>query len=172
MTHPKDGFGLLFEICAMDMANDPRLVEGFSDQPWRDGPLGIDRMNSLQVVAEDAEQASKFYAAITGGATIYDANRPGLGRAIGVWAADFAMEFVQPDNDDNVWAAYLRRPGPRMRAITFRVTDIAATRAHLERHGLRVLPGDTEDDILLDPADNFGVRYQFTEQSLPSDPRD
>jgi catechol 2,3-dioxygenase-like lactoylglutathione lyase family enzyme len=172
MTHPKDGFGLLFEICAIDMNGDPRLVEGFSDQPWRDGPLGLDRMNCLQIVTDDVEAASKFYAGITGGPTIYDTTRPGLGRAVGVWAADFIMEFAQPDDDDSVWAAHLRRPGPRMRAINFKVTSLDAARAHLESHGLRVLPGDTDADILLDPADNFGVRYQFSEQSLPDDPRD
>ena len=51
------------------------------------------------------------------------------------------------------------------------ISDVGAVRDHFARHGLRTTPGDGDGWVALDPGDNYGVLYQFTEEPLPDDPR-
>jgi catechol 2,3-dioxygenase-like lactoylglutathione lyase family enzyme len=172
MTHPKDGHGVLFEVNVGDMVNDPRLVPGFTDQPWRDGPLGLVRLNALGVATADVSAAAEFYRSVTGAEQSYDEQRPGAGRAIGLWAGGLMLEFVEPGSDGGPVAEYLQRPGPNMRSLDFQVVDVDRTRRHFTDLGLRCRPGDVDGQFALDPEDNYGVLYQFSEAPLPHDPRD
>lgn len=172
MTHPKDGHGLLFEICSHDMPGDPRLDEGFSDERWRNGPLGLLRLNAMGVAVRELEPAVEFFQALSGGEEVYREKRPGVGNVAGVWVADMITEFIEPDGDDSPVAAYIDRLGPRIRSLDFQVKDTAAVSAHLGANDVRVAPADVPDDILIDPRDNFGLMFQFSEAPRPGDPRD
>jgi catechol 2,3-dioxygenase-like lactoylglutathione lyase family enzyme len=172
MTHPKDSHGLLFEICPFDMLNDPRVEPGWSAAPWRDDhPLGVDRLNAMSAAVIDLDAASAFVADLTGTDVLYRERRAGVGGVAGFWLGDTALELVQPEHDDSPVAAYIERYGPRLRSLHFRVRDVGAVADHFAGHGLRTRPGDVDGWIALDPDDNFGVLYQFTEDALPGDPR-
>ena len=172
MTHPKDGHGLLFELCPFDMGNDPRVEPGWSASPWRDEhPLGIDRLNAMSAAVVDLDAATTFVADLTGTDVLYRERRPGVGEAAGFWLGDTTLELVEPTDDDSPVARYIERYGPRLRSVNFRVRDIAAASAHFEAQGLRTQPGDADGWVALDPDDNFGVLYQFTEDALANDPR-
>jgi hypothetical protein len=171
MTHPKDGHGLLMELCPFDMAHDPRVEPGWSATPWRDHPLGIDRLNAMSAAVVDVDKASAFVADLTGTDTFHREHRPGVGEVAAFWLGDAVLELVQPDSDDSPVAHYIARYGPRLRSLHFRVRDVDAVADHLAGKGLRTRAGDVDGWIALDPDDNFGVLYQFTEAALPDDPR-
>jgi len=172
MTHPKDGHGLLFEICPDEMANDPRLGPGWTTAPWRDEhPLGIDRLHSMGAAVVDLDAATAFLSDLTGTDVLYRATRPGVGEVAGLFIGDTCIELVQPDSDDSPVARYIARYGARLRSLQFRVRDVDAVRGHFVAHGLRTGPGDAEGWLALAPEDNYGVLYQFTEDALPDDPR-
>ncbi|HLG68453.1 MAG TPA: VOC family protein [Acidimicrobiales bacterium] len=173
MTHPRDTHGMIIELCPHEMANDPRLEPGWSPEPWRDRhPLGIERLNHLSCAVRDLPGAVTFVTELTGAEHLYEVDRPAIGgRAAGLWLTDHVLELVEPTTGDGAVAAYLEQMGPRLRSIQFRVVDLARARRHLEEMGLRTVPGDTASAFGIDPRDNFGVLWQFTEEPLPGDPR-
>jgi catechol 2,3-dioxygenase-like lactoylglutathione lyase family enzyme len=172
MTHPKDGHGLLLELCPTDMANDPRIEPGWSAAPWRDEhPLGIDRLNAMSAAVADLDAASTFVAGLTGCEVLYRETRPGVGEAAGFWIGDTVLELVEPSDDDSPVADYIGRFGPRLRSLHFRVRDVDAVASHFADQGLHTQPGDVDGWVALDPADNYGALWQFTEAALPADPR-
>jgi catechol 2,3-dioxygenase-like lactoylglutathione lyase family enzyme len=172
MTHPKDGHGLLFELCPDDMANDPRVEAGWTPAWWRDEhPLGIDRLHSVGAAVGDLDAAAAFLSDLTATDVLYRTTRPGVGEVAGLFIGDTCIELVQPDGDASPVAAYIERYGPRVRSLQFRVRDVGAVCDHFARHGLRTRRGDGDGWVALEPDDNYGVLYQFTEEPLPDDPR-
>lgn len=172
MTHPKDGHGILFEIYNGTNTDEPRDRPDWSDAPWRNGPLALHRLNAMGVAVRDLESALAFFLSVSGGEIAYREHRAGIGHVAGVWVADMMTELIQPDSDDSPVADFITTMGPRIRSLDFKVADVDAVAAHFAGHGLRTARADCVADVLLDARDNFGVMYQFTERSLPSDPRD
>jgi catechol 2,3-dioxygenase-like lactoylglutathione lyase family enzyme len=170
MTHPKDCHGLLLELCPHEMGGDPRIEPGWSPDPWRDGPLGVDRLNMMSAAVTDVDAAAAWLHDLTGADELYREDRPGVGRAVGFWIGDTALELLEAAPGGAV-ATHVARVGARLRSVCFRVADTDATAEHLRSKGLRVVPGDVEGWIAIDPDDNYGVLWQFTEAALPNDPR-
>jgi catechol 2,3-dioxygenase-like lactoylglutathione lyase family enzyme len=170
MTHPKDCHGLLLELCPHEMANDPRNEDGWDPAPWRNGPLGIDRLNAMSAAVLDVSAAAAWVHDLTGAEPLYEEDRPGIGRAVGFWIGGTALELVEPAAEGPV-AEHVSHLGARLRSIGFRVADVDAAAEHLRSKGLRVVPGDVEGSIAIHPDDNYGVLWQFTEAALPDDPR-
>ena len=174
MTHPRDTHGMILEICPSEMLHDPRLEPGFRAAPWRDEhPLGIERLNRMSAAVRDLAEATSFFVDLVGAEPIYDVDRPAIGaRTVGLWIADHVLELAQPTDDGGAVGTYMTRFGPRLRSIQFRVRDVAQARAYLEDKGLRVVPADPAGAIAIDPRDNYGVLWEFSEAALPGDPRD
>ena len=160
-THPKDGHGLMFEACPTPMAHDPRLEPGWTDRPWRDGPLGLLGLRAMGVAVTDLTRSLALVLAVTGGEVVGRGTRPGVGEVAGVRVADLTIELVQPGSDESPVAAYIARYGPRIRSLDFAVKDVDAVGEHLAAQGLRTAPGDCEGWLALDPDDNHGALYQF-----------
>jgi catechol 2,3-dioxygenase-like lactoylglutathione lyase family enzyme len=171
MVHPKDAHGLLFEVCCHEMGGDLRLTSDWSAEPWRTGPLGIRQLNALTAAVRDLDAASAFLTSLLGAAPVHQGTRPGVGRIACFWLGDTMLEVTEASGPESPVAGYLERYGPRMRSLTFQVRDVAEAEAHLVRQGLRVGPGDVEGWIAVDPADNYGVLWQFTADAQEGDPR-
>lgn len=172
MTHPKDTRGLLLELCPFDMHDDPRVEPGWSSAPWRDEhPLGIDRLHSMSAAVRDLDDAVSFLGKLTGLDPVHRGERTGVGRTATFWIGDVLHELLEPTGEGSPAAAYIERYGPRVRNLVWRVRSVDAARAHLEGKGLRVTDGDEPGWIALDPEDNYGVLWQFTEDRHPGDPR-
>jgi catechol 2,3-dioxygenase-like lactoylglutathione lyase family enzyme len=173
MTHPKDTHGLILELCPHEMAHDPRLEPDWSPSPWQSGhPLGIERLNCMSAAVRDLDAAVAFFASLVGTDPIYEVDRPAVGgRGVGLWVTDHILELVGATDADGTIESFMNRYNARMRSIQFHVEDLDRAAEYLESRQLRIVPGDFEGAIAIDPADNFGVLWQFTEQLLPSDPR-
>jgi catechol 2,3-dioxygenase-like lactoylglutathione lyase family enzyme len=171
MAHPKDAHGLLLEVCPFDMHGDLRLEPNWSAQPWRDHPLGIQQLNALSAAVRDLDAARAFLVALLGAEPVHEGERAGVGRTAAFWLGDTMLELVEPSGADSPVAAYIERYGPRMRSLHWQVADLGRTRAYLEGKGLRVVDGDVDGWIALDPRDNYGVLWQCTEEPQPGDPR-
>ncbi len=170
MTHPKDCHGLLIELHPHEMRDDPRTGPGWSAAPWRDGPLGIDRLNMMSTAVTDVDTAAGWLHDLTGADELYREDRPGVGRAVGFWIGDTALELLEPAPVGPV-AEFVARVGTRLRSVCFRVDDLDAAAEHLRGRGVRVVPGDLDGWVAVHPDDNYGVLWQFTEAALPNDPR-
>jgi catechol 2,3-dioxygenase-like lactoylglutathione lyase family enzyme len=165
MTHPKDTHGMILEICPLEMANDPRLEPDWSDSPWReDHPMRIQGLNCMSVAVRDLDSATEFLVDLVRAEPVYEIERSEIqGRAMGLRVADHVIELVEPIGSDGAVTAYIDTFGPRLRSIHFQVADLPAAENHLNSHGLRTAPGDFKGATAIDPADNYGVLWQFTE---------
>jgi catechol 2,3-dioxygenase-like lactoylglutathione lyase family enzyme len=168
MTHPKDTYGMIIELCPHEMADDPRLEPDWTADPWHHShPMGIVAMNHLSVGVRDLDAASRFITDLTGAEVVYETSRPLIGgRVVGLWVTDHVLELAEATSEGSLSRSIDER-GPRQRAIQWQVDDLDRAIRHLSAHGLRLLPGDSDDSIAIDPRDNFGVSYQFTERPDP-----
>ena len=164
MTHPKDSYGMILEMCPHDMANDPRLEPGWTPAPWREHPMGIDGLDCIGVAAADPQGAVEFLVTLVGAEQVYEVDRPAIkARATGLRVADHIIEIVGATDPDSPVGAYAAAPGPALRSIRFKVRDLASVDRHLASKGLRTSPGDFDGSLALEPADNYGVLWQFAE---------
>jgi methylmalonyl-CoA/ethylmalonyl-CoA epimerase len=161
MVHPKDAHGLLFEVCCLEMANDPRLEPDWTPAPWAEGPLGITGLRALTAAVRDLDAATAFLSDLLGAEPLAREHFAGTARTAQFLLGDTVLELQEPDGDAGPVAVYLDRWGPRMRSLDFLCRDVEGARAHLESLGLSVTAGDEPGWIAIAEADNFGVRYQF-----------
>ncbi|HEY3941063.1 MAG TPA: VOC family protein [Acidimicrobiales bacterium] len=166
MTHPKDTHGMLLEMCPSEMANDPRLAPGWSADRWRtDHPLGIRGLNALGVAVRDLGAAGTFLEGLVGAHEVLRRDRDRIGaRSAAFRVADHVIELNQPEGE-GVLASFVDQFGPRLRSIELEVESVARAASYLEEKGVGVIEGDDEGTIALDPGDNYGVRYQLSEQN-------
>lgn len=161
MVHPKDAHGLLFEVCCLEMENDPRLESDWSPAPWAEGPLGITGLRALTAAVRDLDAAADFVGDLLGAEPLTRQAFPGIARTAQFLLGDTVLELQQPDGETGPVAAYLAQWGPRMRSVDFLSSDVEAAKAHLESLELQVIPGDAPGWIAIAEADNYGVRYQL-----------
>lgn len=169
MTHPKDTHGMILEMCPHEMAHDPRLERDWTPAPWSDEhPMGIMGLNCMSVAVVDLAAASSFLVDLVRAEPIYEIDRePAGARALGLRIADHVIELLAPSRGGGPASSYVERFGPRMRSIIFRVKSLPAVEKYLADQGLRTVPGDFAGATGIDPADNYGVLWQFTEEPVP-----
>jgi catechol 2,3-dioxygenase-like lactoylglutathione lyase family enzyme len=171
-THPKDTFGQLeFEgKVGHWQLSDPRFQPGWTTAPWRDGPLGIERLSHLTTVVRDLDRAQRFYEDVLGATTFHRESAAAIGRAFVVVGTDTVVELAQPASEGSRLAADLASHGELPHAASFRVRDLAAAERHVEKVGIGITDraGDT---LTLDPADCFGAVWSLVGHDIPNDPR-
>jgi catechol 2,3-dioxygenase-like lactoylglutathione lyase family enzyme len=171
-THPKDTFGQLEFVGKAGhwLQADPRFQPGWTVAPWRNGPLGIERVSHLTTVVRDLDRAQHFYKDVLGATVFHRAASAGVHSAYALVGKDTVVELAQPASEGSRLAADLASHGELPHAVSFRVRDLAAAERHVERLGIGVADraGRT---LTLDPADCFGAVWSFVEQDIPGDPR-
>jgi catechol 2,3-dioxygenase-like lactoylglutathione lyase family enzyme len=170
-THPKDSFGQLeFEGKSEHWSgSDPRFQPGWTTQPWRDGPLGIEGLSHMTTVVRDLAVARQFYTTALEGTVLHEESGTGADRCFVQVGPETVIELAQPTSEGTRLAADLAANGELPHSATFRVRDAAAAERHAEKLGIRVAErrGQT---VTLDPADCFGAIWSFTEWALPNHP--
>jgi len=171
--HPKQVQGMMLEIAATTIAEDPRTEPGW-DERWREEhPLGIERMNAVTFAVRDIESAIALLRGLTGAPVIHRGPNPAGDEESGFVAiADHVIEVRRGVTDTSEIACFIEERGPHIHSVTFKVRDLAAAGVYLRSLGLRVLEKPSESAITIDPVDMMGARYLFTDRSIPSDPRD
>lgn len=171
-VHPKQAYGMMLEIAAETIPDDPRLEPGWAKR-WRDRhPLGIERMNAVTYAVRDIDGAVGLLQALTGAAVIHRGlNDAGDEESAFVAIADHVIEVRRSRNDASDVARFIEMKGPHIHSVTFKVKDLDQAREYLRELGLRVLEYAPASTIAIDTADMLGARYYFTDRAIPSDPR-
>jgi extradiol dioxygenase family protein len=171
-THPKDTFGQLEFEGKRDHwhQRDPRFQPGWSLAPWRNGPLGIERLSHMTTVVHDVDRARLFYEANLGAVTFHEEASATARSVFVLVGLNTVIELAQPVSEGSRLAADLAANGELPHSATLRVQDLAAAEAHVEKLGIEVAER-CSGSVTLDPADCFGAVWSFTERDLPGDPR-
>jgi catechol 2,3-dioxygenase-like lactoylglutathione lyase family enzyme len=170
-THPKDTFGQIeFEgLREYWQERDPRFQAGWNVEPWRRGPLGIERLSHMTTVVRDLDRARRFYEDQVGAFTFHSESSDQYDSAFTLVGTDTVVELAQPTDGDSPLAADLERNGELPHSATFRVSDLSAVSVHAGKLGIGTL--EVGQAITLDPSDCFGAIWSFTDRDLPGDPR-
>ncbi len=146
---------------------DPRYAPGWSPEPWRRHPLGIERTACVTVVTADRVAASTFFTDALNGHVIAEVAETAWGtRSTMVQVGPHTVvEVAQPLDPTSRASADLEANGSILHAATFEVGDLAQAADHLAARGMRVTqPGPHA--LTLDPDDSFGLLLRFTDQPV------
>jgi hypothetical protein len=164
-SHPRDCHGLCLELTEAHFPDDPRDDPSHDRQPafWAERhPLGITGLACIRVSAHDATASAEWLADLTGADVGPLLDRPGLGaRGVAVALPGHTVELVSPTGDGPM-ADFLADGGERIHALSYRVRDLDAARAHLASLGVATRPGSVEGSLHLDPAHTQGARFELT----------
>ncbi|MGE0878555.1 MAG: hypothetical protein AB7L13_17740 [Acidimicrobiia bacterium] len=134
---------------------------------WRDEhPIGFTGLRQMSFATDDLEGSVAFWLDLTGGRETYRAARPNatataVGLDIGT-NASIPVEIIAPTGEGSL-ARYIDKYGTRIRATTFGVIDLGRTEKYFASKGIRMLPGDLPDSLMIDPEQNFMAIFQFVE---------
>lgn len=171
--HPRQAHGIMLEVAASKIPDDPRNRPDWAAY-WRDEqPLGIERMNAVSYAVRDLDGAIGFLQSLTDAPLIHRQADPAAGKeSASVWVKDHAIEVMRGLTDDSAISRFVRDKGPRIHSVTFKVKDLDRAAAYLRGKGIGTIDGPGDRTFTLDPAAILGARYLFTDRAIPNDPRD
>ncbi|MFG1924539.1 VOC family protein [Cryptosporangium sp. NPDC048952] len=170
---PRDMFGLMAEMCVVDMPGDPRLLDDWSEKQrtWEtDHPLTIRRVAHVMLGVKDVEAATESYVkrvqAVPLQSGVDDVTQAKFQI---VQLGDSLLKLVQPLDDTSDLGRHVAKYGNMIYAVTFRVADLDSAEGWLAKKNIRT-SRPTPTTVAADPADTWGAPYFFTTESVPNDP--
>jgi hypothetical protein len=158
-TYPGACFGIAWEIYDGDFREH--------DQPagyWEtEHPLGLTGLARLSVAVESVDAAVARLNEIAYVSPLGPVNRPhAAAKGVQMQVGSAVWELLEPDGDGAL-ADYLGRYGQRIRGTVFRAGSLAQVEKHLTAQGFDLIPGDADDALAINPAQNKNLLFEFTE---------
>jgi len=158
--------GVLLEVCATSMPNDPHGRRNWRPD-WAAGhPTTLLGLDHIACATRDVEAALRFFTGVCDGELLADERvlLPQPGRRALVRLADTRVAFIQPDDaGTGPLGAFLEPPTSGVYALVWRVEDESAAEAVLRKQGLRTSrAGCISAGFAIDPGDFLGARHEFT----------
>jgi hypothetical protein len=168
---PRDMYGLMAELCKVDMRDDPRLLDTWSSQVkmWEIGhPLGIKGLAYVTLGVKDLDAASQTYVERIGAIPVASGvDDGGRFRYQLVQLGDCLLQLAQPLAPDSPLGEHVARWGNMIYGITFSVRDLDSAQAWLEKKDIRTTR-PREGMLAANPDDCFGAPYFFTTDAVPA----
>jgi catechol 2,3-dioxygenase-like lactoylglutathione lyase family enzyme len=170
-THPQDTHAAFEFAMAPKFFIDPRLQPGWSIEfPRNQHPLGIERASHLTMLFGDLNNARRVYQDALGGTLIHEEESSGHKRsAFYAVGEDTVVEAAQPLSNSSPEGRELEQGGEGIFAVTFKTRNLVRAADHLRTNRVRFEL--TDSSLVINREDAFGMVLQFTEHSLPNDPR-
>lgn len=165
-THPRDGFGVSWEVWDGDWhaprPDFPEFVPVHPGTYWRDEhPLGVTGLACLRAAVPELATVVAFFDRVFGASVAYRDARPAVGaEAAGVHVGDTVVELLAPTGPGEL-SDFLERYGPRLRSTVFEVDDLERAERHLDGIGIPLVDGDDAKSRLLAPDHNHGLRIEL-----------
>jgi hypothetical protein len=170
---PRDMAGLMAEMCATDMPDDPRQLETFSSQVkiWENGhPLTIRRLAYVTLGVKDLDSAVETYVNRVQAVPVHDGvDDASQSRFQIVQLGDSLLKLAQPLDNDSDLGKHVQQYGNMIYAITFQVADLDSAESWLNKKKIRTTR-PTSTTLAANPDDTWGAPYFFTTDSIPNDP--
>ncbi len=170
-THPKQTHGQLEFALSGDYIADPRLESDWSNEPWRQHPLGIERASHIGVVVRDLSAAKRLYCETLGARLIHEEQTEGRKQSAFVAVGeDTVVELIQPVSPTSSEGRELEQNGEGIYSLIFKTTDLGQAQDFLTSKQHQPEP-DGADTIILGKDQAFGMVVGFTQRRLPNDVR-
>jgi catechol 2,3-dioxygenase-like lactoylglutathione lyase family enzyme len=170
-THPKETHALLEFAATGNYITDPRLQPGWTTEPWRDHPLGIDRTSHITVLFGDLKVAKSLYVDLLGGKLLHESETPGRKRSAFIAVGeDTVIEAAQPLSATSAEGRDLEANGEGVHAVTFKTLNLTRAAEFLKSKKQRI-QAENANSFVLNVEDSFGMPMGFTDLPIPGDPR-
>lgn len=159
--------GVLLEVCATAMPNDPYDRRGWSPEAGVGHGCGVIALDHIACVTTRIDQALHFFTELVDGELLEDARTqlPQPGRRVLIRIGDTKVAFIQPDDLSNgPLRAFLAKPQSGIYALVWKLSDEVQAKAHFtgDRLKLRLTgKGCVSEGFAIEPADFFGGRHEF-----------
>jgi hypothetical protein len=166
-TDPFDGFGVDYEFFGGTFYGEDAKHVTTPTKPvgyWIEGhPIGFTGLKGYTHAVADIEAASRFLQSFLGATPVFEADRPQLGaRSIGLQVANDLVELVTPIGAGQLLEEMMKT-GHGIRSTVFGVKDIERARTYFTERGLRLQPGTCPGSFAIDPKDNLGLIFEFSQ---------
>jgi hypothetical protein len=157
--------GVLLEVCATPMPNDPHDRRGWRAD-WSDGhPSTILRLDHIACVTHDLRAVLDFFTVHLDGAILADERiaTPQPGRRVLLRLGDAKVAFTQPDDlSGGPLGRFLQPPSPGIYAHVWQVEDEAGAEAFFHKKGVRTTrEACVSRGFAIAPEDFLGARHEF-----------
>jgi catechol 2,3-dioxygenase-like lactoylglutathione lyase family enzyme len=170
-THPQDTHAAFEFAVAPRFFIDPRLQPGWSMEFPRDQhPLGIERASHITMLFGDLKNARRVYQDALGAKLIHEQELAGHKRsAFFAIGEDTVIEAAQPLSTSSPEGRELEQAGEGIFAVTFKTRNLSRAADHLRANSIRFEL--SQNSLVINRDDAFGMVLSFTDQELPNDPR-
>lgn len=170
-THPRETPGQLEFALAGDFTKDPRFEPTWSNVPWREHPLGIERASHIGVVVGNFTKAKHLYCDVLNGTLLLEEDTPGRKKSAFVAIGeDTVVELIEPHSPSTPEGRDLEKNGEGIYSLIFKTKDLNKACDFLKTKKMRPEP-EGADSVVLGPDQAFGMVVGFTQRVLPHDPR-
>jgi catechol 2,3-dioxygenase-like lactoylglutathione lyase family enzyme len=170
---PRDTYGLMVELCGVEMPGDPRLMANWSSKvkQWElVHPLGIKRLGWVTLGVKDLDEAVARYVELFEAERVYAGADEAEGARFEILhLGDALLRLAEPLEPGTPLGEHVARWGNMIYGITLVVGDLGAVEDWLGRKSIRSSRLNPEL-VAADPADTFGAPYFFTTTTFAGDP--
>jgi hypothetical protein len=158
-TYPGHSFGIAFEIYDGDFEDLAQPAGYWENQH----PLGLAGLARLTVACESVEAAVARLDELAEVSEIGPVSRPrAAAKGVQLQVGTIVWEMLEPTGDGPM-ADYLGRYGGRIRSTVFKAASLSEVEKHLAGQGFDLVPGDADDALAINPAQNKNLLFEFTE---------
>jgi hypothetical protein len=158
-TYPGHSFGIAFEIYDGDFKDLAQPAGYWENQQ----PLGLTGLARLTVACESVEAAVARLHELAEVSEIGPVSRPrAAAKGVQLQVGTIVWEMLEPTGD-GAMADYLGRYGGRIRSSVFKAASLSEVEKHLTAQGFDLVPGDADDALAINPAQNKNLLFEFTE---------
>jgi catechol 2,3-dioxygenase-like lactoylglutathione lyase family enzyme len=170
---PRDTAGLMVELCAVDMPDDPRELDTWSSQRkfWElSHPLGIKRVLYVTLGCKDLDAAVKTYVDTIQAVPIAEGIDDGQQMKYAtLQLGDCLLQLAQPLDETSPLGQHVAKWGNMIYSFSFRVNDLDSAEAWLNLKGVKT-SRPRAGLLAADPADTFNAPFFFTTDIIEGDP--
>jgi hypothetical protein len=158
-TYPGNSFGIAFEIYDGDFSEHDQPAGYWENQH----PLGLTGLARLTVAVDSVDAAVARLHELAEVSPIGAVNRPrAAAKGVQLQVGTAVWELLEPAGDGAL-ADYLGRYGQRIRSTVFKAASLSQVEKHLTGQGFDLIPGDADEALAINPAQNKNLLFEFTE---------
>jgi hypothetical protein len=169
---PRDTAGLMVELCKIDMRNDPKDQDTYTElmRLYEQHPMTFDRFSYVTLGVKDLDSAVATYVDVMQAVPIQDGIDDDLQcKYMTLQLGDCLLQLAQPLEMDSDLGRHVEKWGNCIYSLRWKVLDLDSAEAWLNKQGVRTTRL-RENLVYCNVEDTHGAPMFFTTEEIPGDP--
>jgi hypothetical protein len=169
---PRDTAGLMVELCKIDMRNDPKDQDTYTElmRLYEQHPMTFDRFSYVTLGVKDLDSAVATYVDVMQAVPIQDGIDDDLQcKYMTLQLGDCLLQLAQPLEMDSDLGRHVEKWGNCIYSLRWKVLDLDSAEAWLNKQGVRTTRL-RENLVYCNVDDTHGAPMFFTTEEIPGDP--